>query len=105
VPVSTSSIDLLALGREFFPSSDQETSYLLFSRGAGYLSFPVPFTEQSDLFFASMRNELSATLTATLVVPEPRYYALAGALFLACVFVSRRGRIKRWLFRQTHYDR
>jgi hypothetical protein len=98
LPVSTSSINLLALGPEFFPSSDQETVYQLFFGGAGYLSAPHPFhppTEPYYSFLASMRHDLPATLTATtLVVPEPRYYGIAGGLLLAGVFVSRRRRVK-----------
>jgi hypothetical protein len=99
VPVSSSSIDLLTLGPEFFPRSDEETSYYLFFHGRGGLTAPSPFyppTEPGwESFYASMRLDLPATLTATtLVVPEPRYYAIAGGLFLACVFVSRRGKIK-----------
>jgi hypothetical protein len=93
VPVS-SSINLLALGPEFFPSSDQETSYFLVIRGAGYLSAPhpfVPLTEVGDFFWATMDNELPATLTATLVIPEPRYYAIAGGLlFGLCVRLTQR---------------
>jgi hypothetical protein len=99
VPVSSSSVNLLALGPEFLPSNDEETSYILSFQGAGNLSAPHPFhppTEPYYSFLATMRHDLPATLTATtLVVPEPRYYALAGGLLLACVFVSRRGKIKR----------
>jgi hypothetical protein len=80
VPASSSSIDLLALGPEFFPNNDEETTYILSFQGAGNLSAPHPFyplTGITDYFLASMQIDFPVKLTATLVVPEPRYYALA----------------------------